>query len=166
MRHRVAVVIVALLLTVGMAPTVAADEPPLNTTRYMFRTDAAIPTGAFEVAHAVFDFVPGAQSLPHTHPGQAFVTVLESAITFRTGGTEKVYGAGESYVEQPGVVGQVVNTSGKKTTLITTLLLPKGAALSTPVAAPTAVAPVVSTPSAPQTGGGGEAAIIHRLGDG
>ncbi len=144
-----------------------SPAPPPPTTLYLFRTDAAIPSGAYEVAHTVFDFVPGAQTPPHIHPGQVFATVLDGAIAFRTGGTETVYGVGESFVEQPGVVGQAVNTSGAKTTVMITYLLPKGAALSTPVAAPSAVPPVAGTPSAPpRTGGGAEAGFIRRLGDG
>jgi quercetin dioxygenase-like cupin family protein len=144
-------VMVSVVVPKGAPPATPEPGGPspaaaLPTTLYLFRTDAAIPTGGYDVAHAVFDFVPGAQSLAHTHPGQAFVMVLVGGITFREGGTEKVYGVGESYVETPGVVGQVFNTAGTMTTLVTTLLLPRGAALSTPVAVP--------------------AAIIRRLGDG
>jgi quercetin dioxygenase-like cupin family protein len=142
-------VMVSVLVPKGAPPATPQPggpslAPPPPTMLYLFRTDAAIPTGAYEMAHAVFDFVPGAQSPPHTHPGPAFVMVLQGGITFREGGTEKTYGVGEAYVEMPGPVGQVFNTAGTMTTLITTLLVPKGAALSTPVAP----------------------AIIRRLGDG
>jgi len=128
------------------ATPVPGGPPPVPglTTHYLTRFDAVIPSGAYEVANIVSDFAPGAQTPVHIHPGQVFVMVLEGAITFRTGGAEKVYGIGESFVEQPGVVGQAVNTTGKTTTLVTTYLLPKGAALSTPISA----------------------FFIHRLGDG
>lgn len=164
-------VMISVVAPKGAAPATPqpggpSPAPPPPTTLYLFRADAAIPTGAYEVAHTVFDFIPGAQTPPHTHPGQVFATVLDGAITFRTGGTETVYGVGESFVEQPGVVGQAVNTSGAKTSVMITYLLPKGAALSTPVAAPSAAPPVAGPPSAPRTGGGAESAFIRRLGDG
>lgn len=119
------------------ATPVPGGPPPVPglTTRYLTRTEAANPSGAYEVVNSVSDFVPGAQTPPHIHPGQVFVMVLEGAITFRTGGTEKVYGVGESFVELPGAVGQTANTTGAKATVLTTYLLPKGAALSTPVTA-------------------------------
>jgi quercetin dioxygenase-like cupin family protein len=154
-----------------VVPGGPTPAPPGPAMLYLFRADATIPTGAYEVAHTVLDFVPGAQTPPHTHPGQVFVTVLEGVQTFRTGGAEKVYGVGESFVEQPGVVGQAVNMSGTNVTVLATYFLPKGAALSAPVAAPATVAsattpPAASAPGAPRTGGGGEAFFIRRLGDG
>ena len=128
-------------------PQPGAPPPPLTpTTLYQYRTDAIIPPGPYEVAHAVLDFAPGAQTLPHTHPGQTVVTVLEGALTFRTGGTERVFGAGESFSEPGGEVGQAANVGAVRTTALVTYLLPKGAPLSTPVQ---------ETPGLPATGGGG-----------
>lgn len=163
---------ISIVAPKGAAPSTPqpggpSPAPPPPTTLYLFRTDVTIPSGAYEVAHTVFDFVPGAQTLPHIHPGQVFTTVLEGAIAFRVEGTAKVYGVGESFVEQPGVVGQAVNAAQAKTTLLVTFILPKGAALSAPVTAPVTAPPTASAPSAPpRTGGGGEAAFIRRLGDG
>jgi quercetin dioxygenase-like cupin family protein len=148
------------------ATPVPGGPPPVPglTTRYLTRFDAAIPSGAYEVAHTVLDFAPGAQTPLQTHPGQVFVMVLEGAITSRTGGTEKMYGVGEGFAEQPGVVGQAVNASSAKATVLVTYLLPKGAALATLVPAP--ASPAASAPSAPRAGGGAAAAFIRRLGDG
>ena len=141
-----------MVLPKGAAPSTAEPgEPsaasPAPTTFYIHRTDAIIPTGAYEVAHTVLDFVPGAQTPPHTHPGQVIGTVLEGEITFTTQGTTKVYKAGEIIVELPGVVGQARNAGGAQATVLAVYLLPKGAPLSTPVA----------TPGMPNTGGGGTA---------
>jgi quercetin dioxygenase-like cupin family protein len=83
----------------------------------------------------VLEFAPGAATPPHTHPGLIIVTVLEGALTFSHGGTEKTYGVGETFAELPVAVGQAVNTSGPKTTALVTYALPKGAALSTPITA-------------------------------
>jgi hypothetical protein len=84
----------------------------------------------YEVAQAVLDFAPGARTPPQTHAGQVFVTVLDGTITFRTQGTEKTYQAGESFIEQPGVIGQATNSGSANATVLATYLLPKGAPLS------------------------------------
>jgi len=120
------------------------------------RADAVLPANPYEVAQSVVDFVPGAQTPAHTHPGQVFVTVLEGAITFRTGGTEKVYKVGESFIEPPGVVVTGVNTGTTRTMLLLTYLLSKGA----PPAAP------VATPAPPATGNGGNLPGMPNTGAG
>src|SRR5262249_32203502 len=57
------VVMVSVLVPKGAPPATPqpggpSPAPPPTTMRYLFRADAAIPTGAYEMAHAVFDFVP------------------------------------------------------------------------------------------------------------
>jgi quercetin dioxygenase-like cupin family protein len=123
-------------------PTPAPAAP---TTLYLLRADAFFPGDPYEVAQVVLDFAPGAQTPAHTHPGQVFVTVLDGAITLRTGGAEKTYQVGESFVEQPEVAVQARNAGTTKATVLATYLLPKGAPFSTPVA----------TPGMPNTGAGG-----------
>ena len=130
-----------------------SPAPPTPTTLYLFRADAIFPGEPYEVAQTVLDFAPGAQTPVHTHPGQVFVTVLEGAITFRTGGGEKVYQVGESFIELPGVVGQARNAGTARTTVLATYLLPQGAPLSTPV----------TTPGMPATGAGGVARTAPPL---
>ena len=133
-----------------MAPSTAepgepAPASPAPTTFYVFRTDAVLPSGPYEVAHTVLDFAPGAQTPPHTHPGQVVGTVLAGEITFTTQGTTKVYQAGETIVELPGVVGQARNAGSTPATVLAVYLLPQGAPLSSPV----------MTPGMPATGAGG-----------
>ncbi|AOE85225.1 cupin domain-containing protein [Pseudomonas sp. TCU-HL1] len=51
------------------------------------------------------EYAPGAASPSHTHPKSAFIyaTVLEGAVRSRVnGGPEKVYKAGENFIEEPG----------------------------------------------------------------
>jgi quercetin dioxygenase-like cupin family protein len=128
-------------------PQPGAPPPAVAPTAlYLSRVDAAIPAGPYEVAHAVLDFAPGAQTPPHTHPGQTVVTVLEGALTFRTGGTERTFGVGESFSEPGEMVGQALNTGAVRTTVLVTYLLPQGAPLSTPVP---------QAPGLPATGAGG-----------
>ena len=122
-----------------------SPAPPAPTAAYLFRTDAILPAGAYEVAHTVLDFAPGAQTPLHTHPGQVVVTVLDGELTFTTGGATKVYKVGESFVELPGVVGQARNVGNAPASVMAVYLLPKGAPFSAPVA----------MPGLPNTGAGG-----------
>jgi quercetin dioxygenase-like cupin family protein len=123
-----------------------SPAPPAPTPLHLSRVEAVAPAAPYEVAQTVLDFAPGAQTPPHTHPGQVFVTVLDGAITVRTPGTERTYQVGESFVEPQGVVVQATNTGSANATVLATSLLPKGAPLSTPVA---------GTAGMPRTGAGG-----------
>ena len=109
--------------------------PPAPTALYLSRANAVFPPQPYEVAQTVLDFAPGAATPLHTHPGQVFVTVLSGEITFTSRGTTTVYRVGESFVEQPGVVGQARNAGTAPASLMATYLLPRGAALSTPIGA-------------------------------
>ena len=105
-----------------------------------------LPKGApFSTPH-ILASAPGAQTPPHTHPGQVFVTVLEGELTFLTGGVARVYRVGESFIEQPGVVGQAINRGSAPAATMVTYLVPQGAPLSTPVQ---------GMPGLPATGAGG-----------
>ena len=151
----------SMVMPKGVAPSTAepgepAPASPAPTTFYVFRTDAVLPSGPYEVAHTVLDFAPGAQTPPHTHPGQVVGTVLAGEISFTTQGTTKVYQAGETIVELPGVVGQARNAGSTPATVLAVYLLPKGAPLSVPVApAPPATGTGGTLPGLPSTGAGG-----------
>ena len=121
---------------VPSTPVPGASPPaaPALVTLYLHRTAAIIPAGAYEVAHTLLDFAPGAETPPHTHPGQVVATVLAGEITFTTQGTTTVYKTGETFVELPGVVGQARNVGSVPATVKGVYLLPKGAPLSVPVA--------------------------------
>ena len=153
---------ISLLAAKGAPPSTPqpgrpSPAPPAPTALHLYRTDAVIPAGPYEVAQAVLDFAPGAQTPLHTHPGQVVTTVLEGEQTVRMQGTERVYRAGESFVEPPNVPAQAIATAGGRTTVLVTYLLPQGAALSTPAQ---------ETPGLPATGQGamaGRAALPAAL---
>jgi len=138
-------------------PQPGAPAPAIApVTSYLFRADATIPNGPYEVAQSVIDFAPGAQTPAHTHAGQVFVTVLEGELTFRTGGADRVYKVGESFIEQPGVPAQARNAGTTRATVMATYLLPQGAPLSNPV----------TTPAPPPTGSGGNLPGMPNTGAG
>jgi quercetin dioxygenase-like cupin family protein len=148
-----ATTLVVVSMVVPQGATASIPQPgapvpsPAPVTRYLFRTPAIIPTGAYDLAQQVLDFAPGAATPVHTHPGQAIVTVLagENLLTYR--GVDTHYTVGDSFVEQPGVVAQARNAGSGPMTVFVAFLLPKGAPLSNPV----------TTPGLPATGGGGTA---------
>jgi len=109
--------------------------PPAPTPLYLTRADAVFPGQPYEMAQTVLDFGPGAATPLHTHPGQVFVTVLSGEITFTSQGTTRVFREGESFVERPGIVGQARNAGAAPASLMATYILPRGAALSTPIGA-------------------------------
>jgi len=130
---------------------------PRPTPGYQFRTDGLAVPGAYEVAHVILDFAPGAATPWHTHPGEVLVTVLEGTNTFSVNGVEKIYKAGESFVELPNEVVQARNATGARMSVMATYLLPKGEPLSHPMPAPGSVpapapvpAPVPAPAPAPQ----------------
>jgi quercetin dioxygenase-like cupin family protein len=151
----------SMVIPQGAAPSTAepgASPPaaPALITHYLHRTAAIIPAGPYEVAHTLLDFAPGAQTPPHTHPGQVVSTVLAGEIAFTTGGATTVYMTGETFVELPGVVGQARNAGSAPATVKAVYLLPKGAPLSSPVApAPPSTGTGGTLPGLPSTGAGG-----------
>ena len=150
----------SMVIPRGAAPgtTVPGASPPAApalVSHSLHRTAAILPAGPYEVAQTLQDFAPGAQTPPHTHPGQVVVTVLAGELSFTTGGATKTYKVGESFVELPGVVGQARNAGTAPATVKAVYLLPKGAPLSNPVA-----------PTAPATGSGGNRPAMPNTGAG
>lgn len=128
---------------------------PRPTPGYQFRTDGLAVPGAYEVAQVILDFVPGAATPWHTHPGEVLVTVLEGTNTFSVNGVEKQYKAGESFVELPNELVQARNDTSARMSVMATYLLPKGEPLSHPMPAPGGVpapapVPVPAPAPAPQ----------------
>jgi LPXTG-motif cell wall-anchored protein len=110
--------------------------PPRNFVSYQFRTDAQPMTEPFDVAQQILDFEPGAATPYHTHPGIVMVTVVAGEMTFNLDGVDKVYKAGESFVEVPNQVAQARNAGTAPAQVLVSYLLPQGAPLSTAQAGP------------------------------
>jgi quercetin dioxygenase-like cupin family protein len=101
------------------------------TTKYNTKFEVPAPPAQFDLVRLVQDFAPGAWTPLHSHGGQGLVTVLEGALTVRTQGVEKIYKAGETFVESPNVVMEAGNATTEKASMVVTFLLPKGAELTT-----------------------------------
>ncbi|MDP9712698.1 UNVERIFIED_ORG: quercetin dioxygenase-like cupin family protein [Pseudomonas fluorescens] len=84
--------------------SVSATEPQGGKVTVVF--DRALPNVPGKSMRGVLvEYAPGGSSPAHFHPKSAFIyaTVLEGAVRSKVGdGPEKVYKAGENFVEQPG----------------------------------------------------------------
>ncbi|QBF27283.1 cupin domain-containing protein [Pseudomonas tructae] len=81
-----------------------ASEPQPGKVSVVF--DRALPNVPGKSMKGVLvEYAPGGASPAHLHPKSAFIyaTVLEGAVRSKVGdGPEKVYQAGEHFVEEPG----------------------------------------------------------------
>lgn len=121
--------LLALLLPVGVA--FGQQPPPGPTVRYQTKFEVPNPPAEFEVVQMVLDFAPGAWTPPHTHGGTLFTTVMEGETTVRGKSGEQKYGPGQTFVEIPGEVNEVGNSAAAMSRVLTSALLPTGAALTT-----------------------------------
>ena len=75
----------------------------------------------------VIDIAPGAGLPLHSHPGRSEVLVLDGQLTeHKPNGDQKVFHAGEAFMEEANAVHEVKNTGTDKTRVVWTLLLPNG----------------------------------------
>lgn len=108
------------------------DAPPGPTNVYKTQMTVSQPLGEFELVQLVVDFPTGTWTPVHTHGGELLVTVLNGEQTVRNEqGAEKVYKAGEAFIEIPGEYLEIGNAGEALTTVSALALLPKGATLTT-----------------------------------
>ena len=97
-----ALVVCALIATVGVRSGIAADKNPKVTLVY----DHALPNvPGKSIKGVLVEYGPGVASVAHTHPKSAFIyaTVLEGAIRSSVNdGPVVTYRAGQSFSEMPG----------------------------------------------------------------
>ena len=97
-----ALIVCALITTVGMGSGIAADEGPKVTIVY----DQVLPNVPGKTMKGILvEYGPGGATGAHIHPKSAFTyaTVLEGAIrTSVNDGPAVVYKAGQNFSEKPG----------------------------------------------------------------
>jgi quercetin dioxygenase-like cupin family protein len=97
-----ALIVCALIATVGVGSGMAADENPKVTLVF----DHALPNVPGKSMKGVLvEYGPGVKSSAHMHPKSAFIyaTVLEGAIrTSVNDGPVVIYRAGQNFPEMPG----------------------------------------------------------------
>lgn len=108
------------------------NAPPGPTTVYKQVLAVTKPLGEFELVQLVVDFPAGTWTPAHTHGGELLVTVLSGEQTVRDEqGAEKIYKAGEAFIETPDEYLEIGNAGQDLVTVSALALLPKGATLST-----------------------------------
>jgi LPXTG-motif cell wall-anchored protein len=141
--------LVTFLLPVGAQQTIPAQmvnahASSVKTIATVSRFGAPAVARPFDVVEMQLDFAPGQWLPSQTYGGPAFFTVLEGGLTFRASGTDKAFKVGDNWTESPGAFSQVGNTGTAPASTFVTVLLPKGAALTTLESQPATL---------PQTGG-------------
>jgi quercetin dioxygenase-like cupin family protein len=131
-RPRWPALVVMLMLWLSSSLAFAQPQPPGPVVKYQFRTAGQPQPARFNLVHNLLHFDPGAATPFHQHPGQVLVTVLEGENTFNLNGVEKIYKAGDSFVELPGEVNQARNAGTTRMSVMGTSLLPWEASLSRP----------------------------------
>lgn len=145
MKRRMRILVFAILLALTLPLGALADDPPAPTQRHLYRVAGLPPSGPMEVVTFVLEFAPGNATPPHTHPGLTLATVLEGEVTFRHPDRERTYRVGESFIERPGEAGIATNTGATRTRVMASIILPKGAAPSTPQPGGPSPAPAAPT---------------------
>jgi LPXTG-motif cell wall-anchored protein len=131
-RRTIFTTLIAVLCLMISTSVALGQTPPGPVVRHLFRT-AGLPQAArFNITQNILNFEPGAATAFHTHPGQVLVTLLEGENTFTKNGVEKVYQAGDSFVELPGEVVQARNAGTSRMSVMATYLMPWEAPLSRP----------------------------------
>jgi quercetin dioxygenase-like cupin family protein len=117
-------------LIMGQAPALAEDAVSV-----LMKQSLADMAGKVATVLTV-DYVPGAASGPHVHPGSVFVYVLEGAVVSQLEGDEPItYTKGQSWYESP-KKPHIVSKNASKTEpakLLVFLLSQEGEAIKAPV---------------------------------
>lgn len=127
------VLFLVLILPLAAPLGVAADDPPAPTARHLYRTAGLPASGPMEVVQFLFELPPGAATPLHTHSGLTLGTVIQGEVTFELGGATKVYKVGDTIIERPGdAAGAARNATAATTLVVVSMVVPQGAAPSTP----------------------------------
>lgn len=87
-----------------------------------------------EVVTVIVEWPPGSGTGLHTHPGDEYTTVLEGEVVGRKeGGEAKVYSAGQSYHNEPGVVHEATNKGSAPAKTFNVFVVEKGKPVTEPV---------------------------------
>lgn len=108
------------------------NPPPAPVARYMYRTVGWPQSGPYEIVQLVLDFAPGVSTPSHTHGGVLPTTVLAGELTMRSGENgDSVYRVGETFLELPGGVQQILNATDQAATVAASVIVPRGTPITT-----------------------------------
>ena len=113
----------ALTTEVALGQQIAPGPVPRAESTFEV---ASLPV-PLELVQAVLDFPPGTVVPPHVHGGAAYVTILAGELTVEGPDGPRTYRAGDTLVEQPGLVYAAANLADSTASLVVTYLIPSGA---------------------------------------
>jgi quercetin dioxygenase-like cupin family protein len=127
------VILMALLMVSAAIAEEKAGQttPPGPTTAYQAKFPITVRGGDYDLLTVILDFPPGAGVPKHFHGGQVLVTVLSGELTLTEKGAERIMKTGESWTENPGDQHAVVNAGRAITRVAVSILLPRGAEVTT-----------------------------------
>ena len=79
----------------------------------------------------MLNFEPGEWTIPHSHNGPSYNTVLEGEVTLRIGDVERTFGVGEGWVDKPGVVHTAGNQGTVPARFLASFVVSRGVPPST-----------------------------------
>ncbi|MCL4489398.1 MAG: cupin domain-containing protein [Chloroflexi bacterium] len=125
--HRTFKMLVALaLLAIMMAPGVALGQAPQGPTDlFHAEFDVANHPSQFDEVEMLIDVAPNTSNSLVQYGGDQFATVIQGEVTV----AGESYATGKSYVARAGKSETLSNPGATAARLISTILLPKGAAL-------------------------------------
>jgi quercetin dioxygenase-like cupin family protein len=119
------------LLLVSSVVAMAAPSPVVVD---FAKAPVTVGGAEYDLVTVVEDFPAGSGIATHVHGGNLLVTVISGALTLHEYGGDKVIRAGESFPESPGNRHSVVNAGPGPVRIAISVLLPKGAEITTMLA--------------------------------
>ncbi len=130
-------ILMVILMVFIWISTAAADEKGGQVAAlspivaHMSKFPITVGGGEYDLLTIIQDFPAGAGVATHKHGGHVLVTVLSGEMTLREKGNERVIKTGESWTERPGDIHSVVNAGTVTTRVAVSILIPKGAEVTT-----------------------------------
>ena len=131
--------LLAALMLFLMISAAAADEKggqamaPSPVVISMAKFPITVGGSDYDLLTIIQDFPTGVGVGTHKHGGNVLVTVLSGEMTLREKGTERVIKTGESWTERPGDIHAALNAGTVTSRVAISVLLPKGAEVTTMV---------------------------------
>jgi quercetin dioxygenase-like cupin family protein len=134
MRRRLAILGFAILSVLLAGAPNAFAAPPGPTNPFHREFDVTNPPARFDEIVLLGEIAPGTTTPRHTTGGDQYITVIAGELTRRLFGAtpaEKTYKAGDTLVEKAGEVQELANAGSVPARWLATIILPKGAHLTT-----------------------------------
>jgi quercetin dioxygenase-like cupin family protein len=128
MKRTTALALLSLIAVLALAvpAPLAFGQATGVTTAVERRIEGVDPPAVAEAYQSVLQVEPGGWTKEHWHNGPSYNTVIEGEVTLRIGETERRFGVGEGWVDEPGVWHVAGNTGQERARLIASTIVPMG----------------------------------------